>query len=175
MNLDSGDIRDLRLAGLLHDVGKIAIQTNILQKPDRLSSTEYENIKQHPASGSQIVEGIENSERMSAAIRHHHERWDGTGYPDGLKAESIPLLARILALADAFDSMYAGRPYKDSLSMTQVLAEVQQTSGTQFDPNVAAVFVRGLSADPAFQGKINKVYSRAHRVATDPGTAARSE
>ena len=170
VNLDKSQIRDLRLAGLMHDVGKVGISTDILRKPAKLTESEYRSIKQHAPYGAQIVGSIENAERIAAAIRHHHERWDGSGYPDGLAGDKIPLLARILAMADAFDSMATSRPYREMLTKDEILSELTKGNGTQFDPNLASALVEAFSKDALFQSKIAKVYSRAGKVMPESAT-----
>ncbi|MFO7959220.1 MAG: HD domain-containing protein [Candidatus Brocadiia bacterium] len=162
-SLDKEDRRNLEIGGLLHDVGKLAVELEILQKPSRLSETEYEAIKQHPAAGAAILKNIENAETVAAAVRHHHEWWDGNGYPDGLAGEDIPLLARILALADAFDSMASDRPYKEALSREEILSELRTGSGSQFDPGLVRGFIEGLEDDRTFQNRIAEVYRRKDR------------
>ena len=164
-DLDTTQMRDLRLAALLHDVGKIGVESDVLKKPSKLTQSEYGNIKQHAAFSAQIVGSIENAEGIAKSIRHHHEKWDGTGYPDGLAGEDIPPLARIIAVADAYDAMAAGRPYKDRMAMEELCVEVARCSGTQFEPRLADEFVRVLRADPAFQAKLEQVYRRAEQAA----------
>jgi len=158
--LDRSFSRDIELAGLLHDVGKLGIKLEILQKEDGLSASEYEDIKQHPAAGAAILKNVENAERIAEAVRHHHEWWNGEGYPDGISGEEIPLLARILAVADAFDSMTAGRPYKRPMTEEEIIAELRDGSGTQFDPLLVERFVGALERDPDFRRRINMIYSR---------------
>jgi len=153
-------MRDLRLAGLMHDVGKIGVKSDVLSKPSGLTHSEYENMKQHAAAGARIIGSVKNADKIASAVKYHHEQWDGKGYPDGLAGEAIPLLARILAIADAFDSMYAGRPYKNQLARTEVLSELEAGKGGQFDPRLCTAFIRAFSSDAAFQRKIRAVYAR---------------
>jgi len=160
LELDKWRMRDLELAGLLHDVGKLAVRVDILQKPSSLTDSEYELVKQHPATGAAILQTVENAERIAAAVRHHHEWWDGSGYPDGVAGEDIPQLARILALADAFDSMAAGRPYRAVMPESEIVAELSRGSGTQFDPELAGLFVAALQSDPDFRRRIEPIYAR---------------
>jgi HD-GYP domain-containing protein (c-di-GMP phosphodiesterase class II) len=129
-----------------------------------LTDSEYENIKQHASYSAQIVSSIENADNIVTAIRHHHEKWDGTGYPDNLAGEQIPLLARIIAIADAFDAMAAGRPYKQKLSRDQIIGELSRHSGTQFDPAFTDQFIRAFNENAAFREKIQKIYRRADQV-----------
>lgn len=159
ISLPEAQIRDLSLAGLLHDVGKVATPIEILNKPGKLTESEFTHVKLHATHSAQIVSGIENAEGIVPAVRHHHEKWDGTGYPDGLAGEDIPLLARILAVADAFDSMFGGRTYKDPMGEDDVLAEIELNSGTQFDPHLATEFVNAYRSDTRFKTRVTKLYA----------------
>jgi HD superfamily phosphohydrolase YqeK len=167
--LDKPEMRDVEIAGLLHDVGKLSVRVDILQKPARLTDSEYEAVKSHPVTGSAILKDVENAEGIAAAIRHHHEWWDGTGYPDRVAGERIPLLARILSIADAFDSMASERPYKHVLPREEILAELNQGSGTQFDPHLVGLFVNALQTDEAFRDRINAIYRRRSEGSTSKG------
>jgi putative nucleotidyltransferase with HDIG domain len=160
LGLDPPLMRDLRLAGLLHDVGKIAVPGEVLRKSTSLTTSEYSSIREHAEHGAQVVASIENAEQTAAAVRHHHERWDGSGYPDGLAGENIPLLARILCIADAYDSMFAGRTYRKRMPLEGVLAEIKQNGGTQFDPNIVKTFADALDKDGSFAGKLTGAYTR---------------
>lgn len=135
--LDQEQLEALAVGALLHDIGKIGIPDRILHKPGRLTDDEYAVIKRHPTIGADIVASIPELSSALHAIRHHHERFDGLGYPDGLRAEKIPLLARVIAVADAFDSMTRERPYGRRMSAGASLEEVVRQAGTQFDPKVA--------------------------------------
>ena len=135
-------VRLVREAAPLHDLGKIAIPDSILLKPGRLSDEEYEVVKTHALLGARVLAGAE-SELLEVAeriVRHHHERWDGAGYPDGLEGEDIPVVARITAVADVFDVLVHERPYKDSWSVEAAAEEIRKGAGTQFDPAVVEVF-----------------------------------
>jgi len=162
-SLDKDDVRDLELASLLHDVGKLAVRLDVLQKPSTLTPAEYEAVKRHPVAGAAILSNVENSERISLAVRHHHERWDGDGYPDGLAGERIPLLARVMALADAFDSMASGRPYRGVLRREEIIEELKRGSGSQFDPYLDRRFVDALEGDADFRRHIDDIYAAADR------------
>jgi len=141
MGLPEADLERLEWAGILHDIGKIGVPDNVLMKPGRLEPEEYEIIQQHPVIGSNIVRPIKMLESELPAILHHHERFDGRGYPDGLKGESVPLLARVMAVADSFDAMTSQRPYRMvPLSVEEALAEIRKFSGIQFDPDIVAAF-----------------------------------
>jgi diguanylate cyclase (GGDEF)-like protein len=148
IGLDPDLIAALRMAGLLHDVGKIGIPDDILRKPGRLTPHEYEIVKHHVTLGDLIVRDLPDIEVVRAGVRHHHERWDGMGYVDGLKGEQIPLIARILAVADAFSAMTTTRPYRKAFSVEQALEELVQAGGTQLERRLVAAFVTGIESDP---------------------------
>ena len=130
----------LNFAGHLHDIGKIGIRDDILLKPGRLTSQEFEKIKEHPVIGANILEQLGMWEKERQIIRCHHERFDGTGYPDGLKSEKIPLLARILSVADVYDAMASDRAYRKRMEEELILKVIYEGAGTQFDPDVVAAF-----------------------------------
>lgn len=134
----------LRVAGLVHDVGKIGIPDEILLKPDMLTTAEYETMKQHAVLGAVMLAALPGMEQVAPIVRSHHERWDGRGYPDGLAGEGIPLLARILAVADAFSAMTTDRPYRKGMDWQSALAELQRQKGRQFDPLVVDAFVAAV-------------------------------
>lgn len=138
MALGRKTIDDLRTAALLHDLGKIGTYDEILDKPTKLTPQEFELVKKHPIKGIDILGPIKKMEAILPVIIHHHERWDGTGYPDGLEGEQIPLSARILSVADAYDSMIATRPYRPSLGSNMAIAELNRLAGAQFDAEVVA-------------------------------------
>ena len=132
----------LNFAGHLHDIGKIGIRDDILLKPGRLSKEEFEKIKEHPVIGANILEqmGLWENERM--IIRCHHERFDGTGYPDGLKQTEIPFLARILSVADVYDAIASDRAYRKKMEESVILKIMSEGSGSQFDPDIIAAFMQ---------------------------------
>jgi putative nucleotidyltransferase with HDIG domain len=134
----------LRLGGLLHDVGKIGIPDSVLLKPGLLTAEEYEAMKQHTVLGAVMLAALPEMEKIVPLARSHHERWDGQGYPDGLAGEQIPLLARILAVADAFSAMTTDRPYRKGMDVPAALTELQRHRGTQFDPAIVDVFVAAV-------------------------------
>ena len=136
MSLSPDQLDALTLAALLHDVGKLGVPDSILHKPGRLTDEEYGIIKRHPVLGADMLAPVEELAPAVPAVRHHHERFDGRGYPDGLRGEDIPLVARIISVADAFDSMIRGRPYGYEISREAALEEIERGSGTQFDPRV---------------------------------------
>jgi putative nucleotidyltransferase with HDIG domain len=141
LELADKEQKDLELAGLLHDVGKIATQDTILNKPGPLSASEYEAVKMHPVKGAELLAPIGQLQHIIPAIRHHHERYDGTGYPDGLKGADIPLLSRIISIADAFDSMTVERPYRAALNDDEAITELLKYSGSQFDSELVKIFI----------------------------------
>jgi putative nucleotidyltransferase with HDIG domain len=142
MGLSDTDRRRLQVATLLHDIGKIAIDDQILRKPGRLSDPEFDRMKTHVLRGSEIVQMIPGLMWALPVVRGHHERWDGRGYPDGLKGEQIPLTARVVAVADAFDAMTSDRPYRVGMPAARAFAELEAGAGTHFDPECVAAFVR---------------------------------
>ncbi len=144
LGLPDSDVKELRLAGLLHDIGKIGIDESILRKPSKLTNVEFQEIKKHPVYAANILESIPQMKEIIPAIKHHHERYDGNGYPDGLKDDDIPYFARILSVADTFDAMASNRPYRDALPLDMCLQEIQLCSGSQFDPEIASVAIKAL-------------------------------
>ena len=140
------EVDNLRNAALLHDIGKIGIPDAILNKPDKLTDEEYEKMKMHATLGADILKDFTLVEHAAEGARYHHERYDGTGYPEGLKGEDIPLYGRIIALADAFDAMTANRVYRKRLSFEEVMKELENGRGTQFDPELLDLFL-GLLND----------------------------
>jgi hypothetical protein len=145
MGLNHTDIASLRYAGMLHDVGLLGVPSRILRKVDDLSDAEMDSIRQHPAEGADIVRDIEFLKPALNGIEHHHERFDGRGYPVGLAGDDIPLFARIVAVADAFESLTTSNVERAALTVTDALEEIEHRSGTQFDPVVVAALHRGLA------------------------------
>ena len=135
-------LEQIRFGAILHDIGKIMIQETILFKKGSLNDEEWLEVKKHPVIGAEMIKYISYLAPAIPIVRHHHERWDGKGYPDGLAGERIPLSARIVAVADGFDAMTTKRPYQDTRSLTQAYQEVLACSGTQYDPDVVAAFQR---------------------------------
>ena len=148
LGLDSSRLEALHFAGLFHDIGKIAVPDAILTKPDTLTPEEYEVIKRHPDDGAAIVGRLARLRAAVELIRYHHERWDGTGYPDGLAGEQIPLEAAIVGLADAWDAMTTERPYSRARSIEEAAAEIRDGRGTQFAPVVVDAFFAALRKRP---------------------------
>lgn len=142
LGLDEHEGSILRLASLLHDIGKLVIPDEVLRKPSGLTNSEWELMKQHPSSARHILSQMHSVAEAVPAIEHHHERYDGAGYPRGLRGEEIPLASRILTVTDAFDAMTSDRPYRKAMSVEDALAELRAHSGTQFDPQIVEIFVR---------------------------------
>jgi putative nucleotidyltransferase with HDIG domain len=138
---DEDTLCGLEAAALLHDTGKIAVPEHILNKPGRLTASEFETMKRHAPIGAQILASIEFPYPVAPIVRHHHENWDGTGYPDGLKGEEIPLGARILSVVDCFDALTSDRPYRSRMTEPQALHIIVDRRGTQYDPAVVDAFV----------------------------------
>ena len=157
LGLDEEELRVLSQGALMHDLGKIGIPDDILKKPGDLDESEFEIIKQHPMMTSEILDTLETSDHFAAIARSHHERWDGTGYPDGLNGEDIPLLARIVAIADAWDAMTSNRVYRDAMNENIALDifEREQDSG-QWDPYLVGKFIKLIR-----QGKGSSGYDMA--------------
>jgi putative nucleotidyltransferase with HDIG domain len=144
MGLDDDNIRDIKLAGLLHDIGKIGTYDYLLDKPGKLTREEYELVMKHPAQGALILKGIKQLEDILPLIHYHHEKLDGKGYPNGLHGDQIPVGARILHVADSFDSMTSDRPYRKAPGIEFALMEFEKYKGTQFDPQVVDAFMNIL-------------------------------
>ena len=136
MGLSEDDVNNIRIAGLFHDIGKIGVRDAVLLKNGPLTNDEYIEIKRHPLEGEKILSSYKEFSDMLPAIRSHHERYDGKGYPDGLAGEDICLAARIMAVADSFDAMISNRAYRQGLSFDTTIAELKRNSGSQFDPSV---------------------------------------
>ncbi len=143
MGLDRTCLLSLYRGGYLHDVGKVGIPDSILFKPGKLTATEWVTMRGHPARGEEICRHLPSLAPVLPIIRHHHERWDGTGYPDGLRASQIPLLARVLQIADIYDALTSQRPYKPALPPSQALRVIQQESDRGWrDPEIVSLFLR---------------------------------
>jgi putative nucleotidyltransferase with HDIG domain len=145
MDLSPVDQEALSWAAILHDIGKIGISEKILNKPGKLTQEEFLRIQEHPEKGYTILKPIEQLNESLSAIRHHHERYDGTGYPSGLKGEEIPLYARIIALADTYDAMTSARSYRPNISYEDAVAEIVSVQGTQLDPELVQIFLKCLN------------------------------
>lgn len=141
LGLSEEDLKTLRIGGLFHDIGKIGIPDSILLKDSRLTPDEYSEIKHHPSIGTHILSNATIFSNIIPIVKYHHERYDGRGYPENLKGEEIPFLARIATVADAFDAMSSKRTYRNNLEMSTIIDEIKNNSGTQFDPKIAEVFL----------------------------------
>lgn len=141
MKCDTKFVETIRHASRLHDIGKIGIDDSILKKPSRLSDAEMDIMRGHPEVGQNILKPVRYLSHILPAIRHHHERFDGTGYPDGLKKDEIPLEARIIAVVDTYDAMRSSRPYRGKLELDPVLEEIERVAGSQLDPKVVETFL----------------------------------
>jgi HD-GYP domain-containing protein (c-di-GMP phosphodiesterase class II) len=142
MKFDESLTEKLEIAGLLHDIGKIGVPENILCKPGKLTDEEYNTIKLHPDRGKQMLDNIKKFNDVSFWLSCHHERWDGKGYPLGLKGEEIPITARILAIGDTYDAMTSNRSYRQGLPHSVAAEEIKRCAGSQFDPEIVETFIR---------------------------------
>jgi putative nucleotidyltransferase with HDIG domain len=140
-HLSFDSIENIRTAAILHDIGKIGINDNILNKAGKLTKEEYETIMKHPSIGADIIGKVHFLDDVTKIVRHHHEKYDGTGYPDGLKGDEIPIEASILMIADTYDAMTTDRPYRKALTKEMAIEELKKYSGTQFDPRLVDVFI----------------------------------
>ena len=143
-HLPQGTRKMIHDAARVHDLGKMGVRDGALLKPGKLTDEEYEEIKRHSAIGADLIGNLEMYRRSVRIVRHHHERWDGKGYPDGLAGEAIPLGARIIAVADSFDAMTSDRPYRRAMSFSTALAEIRRNSGIQFDPKIVEAFDQAM-------------------------------
>lgn len=141
MHLDTELLQEIETAGLLHDIGKIALSSSIFEKPGKLTTTEYQTIKRHAEVGYHILKSVDTYSNLSDYVLAHHERWDGTGYPRGLKDTEIPLVARIITVADSYDALTSDRPYRKAFAKEDAINELIRCAGTQFDPNIIQVIV----------------------------------
>ena len=140
MGWERGEQQLVDLCGLVHDIGKIGLPSGLVEKPGALTADERRQMEEHSAIGERILANVEDYSEIAVIVRHHHERWDGGGYPDGLAGESIPMISRILAVADAYDAMTSHRPYRAALTGAEARRRLRESSGSQFDPDVVAAF-----------------------------------
>jgi ribonuclease P protein subunit RPR2 len=138
--IDVADDPQLEFGFLLHDIGKVGVPDSILFKPAALSREEFERIASHAEIGSEILRHVDFLQEATLIVRHHHERWDGTGYPDGLKGEQIPLAARVFAVADTLDALTTDRPYRKAVGFPEARTEIHKGAGTQFDPKMIEAY-----------------------------------
>jgi len=155
LGLDQNGLGDIETAALLHDIGKVGIPDAILNKPGKLTPEEYELMKKHPEFGWAVLRQVPGMERASLLILHHHESFDGRGYPGGLKGEEIPTGSRIVSVIDAFDAMVSNRPYRNGLPFEEAERRLLESSGTQFDPAVVKIFL------PLARAELSAVFAAA--------------
>ncbi len=146
MRLPEQSVERFYMAGLLHDVGKIGVPERVLQKEGKLTDVEFDLIKKHPEIGARILKDVKQIEDILPGVLHHHERWDGRGYPRGVAGKDIPLMGRVICLADSFDAMTSNRTYRQAMPLEVAIEEIKRSAGTQFDPELAEVFV-GIGVD----------------------------
>jgi putative nucleotidyltransferase with HDIG domain len=154
MNFSEAELKVLELSALFHDVGKIGTPDLVLNKPSRLTEEEFQVMKKHPELTFEILNEFEEFKKVSHFAKHHHERFDGRGYPSGLKGEEIPLASRIILIADTFDAMTSSRPYRKGLPYSVAYEELTQFSGTQFDPACVKAFVSGMEKEERKQEEV---------------------
>lgn len=145
LGLSDDAVEEIRLTGRLHDIGKIGTREVVLNKQGPLTPEEYEHVKQHVLTGSQLLSPLGNLRPVVSGVRHHHERWDGAGYPDGLRGEDIPLVARIIGAAEVYDALCTSRPYQDKMSPDQAIRRMGELAGTVLDPTVFAALADVVS------------------------------
>jgi len=150
MELDENDVDQLKKSALLHDIGKIGIPDAVLHKKGKLSNVEYSIIKAHSEIGATILKSINSFKFLVPSVYHHHEKFDGSGYPHGIKGAQIPLHARIIAVADCFDAITSNRPYRKAFSLNEAISELAQNKGNQFDPCIVDVFIEILNSSPYY-------------------------
>jgi len=158
LRMPEEEVEMLQRLGMLHDVGKIALDRQILNKPGKLSNDDMEMVHQHPIWGESIIRPLKLKKREMAIVRHHHERYDGRGYPDGLAGQAIPLPARVISVADAFDAMTSDRPYRNAMGLRDALAELEAGAGSQFDPVMVEAFMAMVR-----EGRVDDVLPRHRR------------
>ena len=151
IGFDEEQLNHIKYAGLLHDIGKIGVPGDLINKPARLTEEEYNVIKTHPIIGADILKSITSVEMIYQGARWHHERYDGKGYPDGLKGEEIPLVARIIGVADAYDAMTSARAYRQVMSKEKVNEEIRNNLSTQFDPLLGRIMLHIMDVDTDFE------------------------
>ena len=144
LGLSKAEIAALKAGALLHDIGKLAVPAHIINKPGRLTPAEFEKMKIHTTVGAQILSRVDFPYPVMPIVRHHHEQWDGLGYPDGLKGEQIPITARIISVVDCFDSVREDRPFRRGMTRDEAIAFLLRGSGNHFDPNVVELFIKHL-------------------------------
>ncbi len=166
---DEGRCQNIYFVALLHDIGMLTVSEAIRNKPGRLDAAEYDAVKTHPAKGAEMLRDIDVVANLSDGIMYHHERWDGTGYPEGLAGESIPIVSRVIAVSDAYDAMSSDRVYRSRLSADKIISEFVRCKGTQFDPQIADVFIFMLKGGYSVDPKIEQTKEASERAAADGG------
>ena len=166
LGLSKAEIAALKAGALLHDIGKLAVPAHIINKPGRLTPAEFDKMKIHTTVGAQILSRVEFPYPVTPIVRHHHEQWDGLGYPDGLKGEQIPITARIISVVDCFDSVREDRPFRRGMTRDEAIALLLRGSGNHFDPNVVELFIKHL---PRFEAQISGSWAAA-AIAAKRGT-----
>jgi len=160
LGLSAAELEKLEWAGLLHDIGKIGIRLEALNKPEKITKAEHEMFKDHTIMGRQILESIHFLREIVPLVYHHHEWFDGSGYPEGIKGVKIPLGARILSVADSYDAMTSDRPYRKAMSRPSAIKELKKFSGTQFDPQVVEVFIKALDEEDKSKKNKNRLQAK---------------
>lgn len=155
LNMSEDEVEDIRVAGMLHDIGKIGVPDDILRKPSRLTNSEYEEVKKHPAIGSWILNTLDLPESTMDAINYHHERFDGKGYPLGLKGKELSLSTQIVSLSDAYDAMTSDRPYRKAMTHSEAIAELKKCSSTQFNPELVALIEKNGFTTPSYDSAVS--------------------
>jgi len=158
MNLSAGEIENLKVAAILHDIGKIGVEDRILRKKEKLTEEEYREIQKHPIVGTEIIGHIKQLKDVIPGMRYHHERADGKGYPDRLKGVNIPLIARIISVADTYDAMTTNRPYHNALDEAEAIAELKRCAGLQFEKDVVEAFIHAFENGEIKTGVDNSSY-----------------
>ena len=153
LGLSGRDLDAVEVGGVIHDIGKVGVSDSVLLKPDRLTDEEFAEMRRHPMISSYILAELELPRIVQQMARSHHERYDGSGYPDGLAGDDIPLVARILSVADALDAMTSDRPYRDALPLDVALREIDAQAGSQFCPRVVAALRASVNRDPTLGGR----------------------
>ena len=166
---DERTCQNIYFVALLHDIGMMTIPDSILHKPGRLDDLEYEEVKKHPENGAEMLRDITVVEGLAEGILYHHERWDGAGYPKGLKGEDIPVMARVISVANAYDAMNSDRVYRPRLSRDKIISEFIRCSGKQFDPDITEVFVFMLKEGYVVDPKIEQTREASMRAVADGG------